>query len=334
MHITGSSVNSVAEAPDGRAVAGASMAPTRPKVVILVLNWNGRSDTAECLESLARLDYQPVQVIVIDNGSTDGSVGWLRERFPQITLVENGVNLGFCMGNNIGIQHALAGGADYVMLLNNDATLAPDALTRLVAAGEADPAVGILGPKTYAKGHDNILYSAGIRWHASLGYGASIGLYEVDRGQYDHSCEREAIGGFVFLVKRAVLETIGVLDTDYFAYYEEVDFCMRARAAGYRCRYVAEAMAWHKGHGTNAGVLRAFLMQRNQLMFMRKRATLRNRLVFFAYFFLYRGPKLTLLHLVRGRFGELAIMMKAVLWHFGLFRRDNPVTAQSRGAAA
>src|SRR5258708_31966851 len=113
------------------------MTERRPSVTILILNWNGRDDTVQCLDSLARLDYQPLEIILLDNGSTDDSVAFFRTRYPSITVIDNGANLGFSEGCNVGLRHAVATGADYVMLLNNDATLAPDALARLVAAGPA-----------------------------------------------------------------------------------------------------------------------------------------------------------------------------------------------------
>jgi GT2 family glycosyltransferase len=300
-----------------------------PKVAIIILNWNGRDDTIRCLDSLAKTDYEPLDILLVDNGSIDDSVAVLRERYPQITMIENPVNLGFCEGNNIGIRRAMATDADYIMLLNNDATLAPDAVRRLVAAGEADPHVGILGPKTYSMEHPGVIYSTGIAWYPAMGVAEAIGMGEPDRGQFDQSCDRPAVGGHAFFIKRAVVESIGGLDPDYFAYFEEMDFCMRARAAGFASRYVADAVVWHKGHGSNAGRLRAYLLQRNQLMFVRKNSNLFQRLAFFTYFLSYRMPKLILVYLIARRFGDLGIFLKAVTWHVGIFRRDNPVVAQS-----
>ena len=306
----------------------------RPEVTILVLNWNGCDDTIRCLDSLARLDYRPLSVIVLDNGSADDSVARLRSSYPRITLIENGVNLGFCEGNNIGIRRALAAGADYVMLLNNDATLAPDAVSRLVAAGEADPTIGILGPKTYLMGRGSTILTTGLRWSPYKGYSAPIGLAEPDRGQYDRSCERQAVGGHAFLIKRRVLEAIGGLDTDYFAYYEEVDFCLRARKAGFISYYVAEALCWHRSQGSNAGALRSYLLHRNQVLFARKNAAPWQLAVFLPYFVLFRAPKTALIYLARGRFADLRIFLLALLWHVGLCRRNNPVAAQARTSAA
>ncbi len=306
------------------------MAERQPSVTILILNWNGRDDTVECLDSLAQLQYHPLEIVLLDNGSTDDSVAFFRTHYPSATVVDNGVNLGFSEGCNVGIRHALAAGADYVMLLNNDATLAPDALGRLVAAGEADERIGILGPKTYHTGHGKRIYSTGFRVFPYRGYGQLIGFREMDRGQYDESCDRPALSGHAFLIKRRVIETLGGLDPDYFAYYEEIDFCLKARAAGFACRYVADAVAWHKGQSAPAGLLRDYLLQRNQLMFARKNARRHHLLIFLAYFVLYRAPKVIALYVFRGRFAELRIFLMAVLWHVGLFRRDNPVAAQSR----
>jgi len=120
-----------------------------PFVLVLVLNWNGWRDTLKCLSSLKGLDYQNSRVIVVDNGSTDDSVIWIRRAYPEIELVETGVNLGFAGGNNVGIRYALKHGAKYAWLLNNDTLVAPNTLTEMVMIAKANPKVGAVGSVIY-----------------------------------------------------------------------------------------------------------------------------------------------------------------------------------------
>jgi len=120
-----------------------------PLVFIIVLNWNGKDDTLECLGSLQQLDYPNFETVVVDNGSTDGSEDVIRSAFPSVNFIQTGRNLGYAGGNNVGIKHALSHGADYVWLLNNDTTVDPNALTALVETAQADPKIAVVGSKIF-----------------------------------------------------------------------------------------------------------------------------------------------------------------------------------------
>src|SRR5436190_7401977 len=135
-----------------------------PSVAVIVLNWNGRDDTLACLESLAGLNYDNFQVMVVDNGSTDGSVGAIRPRFPGVEIIETGRNLGFAEGNNVGIRLALDRGMDYVFLLNNDTVVDPSLLSELVAAAERCPEGGIFGAQILYHSDPLKIWFAGARW--------------------------------------------------------------------------------------------------------------------------------------------------------------------------
>jgi len=243
-----------------------------PQVVIIVLNWNGLNDTLECLESLSRLDYPVYEVMVVDNGSSDGSVSVIRERFPFVTVIENGENLGYAGGNNVGLRYALARGTDYALLLNNDTEAAPDSLRLLVGAAEADPAVGIAGPTIYYYDQPQVIWSAGgaIDWRRGQTW--MVGLDERDVAQFGQEPrEVDFVTGCALLVKRAVLERAGLLDERFFAYYEETEWCVRARRAGFKVVHVPRAHIWHK----ISPVARAdspvvhYYMTRNRLLFLR-----------------------------------------------------------------
>ena len=172
--------------------------PNEPCVVIIVLNWNGKEDTVECLRSLQQLSYQNFEILVVDNGSTDGSVAWFRQELPDITLAENNTNLGFAEGNNVGIRCAIRRGADYVLLLNNDTIVNKDFLTYLVAVAENDPSIGFAGPKVYHcnfKGRKDVLSFAGATTDVATGRVYRFGQNTIDRGQYDSMREVDYVEG-------------------------------------------------------------------------------------------------------------------------------------------
>ncbi|MGC9358694.1 MAG: glycosyltransferase family 2 protein [Anaerolineae bacterium] len=217
-----------------------------PRVVTIVLNWNRREDTLECLRSLEHLTYPKYGVIVVDNGSTDGSVEAVQEAFPSVQLLTNAENLGFAGGNNVGIRHALDGEADYVFLLNNDTVVDAALLDEVVATAETDPQIGLVGPKIYYYDQPDRLWYAGAREQWLRRIPATVGLDELDQGRYDQVRETAFIYGTAMLIRRQVLEDIGLFDERFFAYHEDADFCMRARQAGYRCVYNPRGVIWHK----------------------------------------------------------------------------------------
>jgi GT2 family glycosyltransferase len=243
-----------------------------PEVAIIVLNWNGGDDTLACLESLARLDYPAFKVVVVDNGSSDDSVLAVRERFPKVTLIENGENLGYTGGNNVGFRYALAQRVDYVLPLNNDTEVSPDFLRFLVEAAEADAAVGVAGPTIYYHDEPQVIWSAGgaIDWRRGQTW--MVGLNEPERGQFGQEPrEVEFVTGCALLVKRAVLERAGLLDERFFAYYEEAEWCVRARRAGFKIVHVPQARIWHKISPTvQADSPQVhYYMSRNRLLFLK-----------------------------------------------------------------
>jgi len=239
-------------------------------VGIVVLNWNRPDHTIACLTSLRELDYPSCEVVVIDNGSADGSPTAVRRLFPGVAVVENGCNLGFAAGSNVGIAYLVRRGVDYVLLLNDDAEVATDLLGVLVDVAEADPSIGILGPTIYYYDPANVIWSAGgsidargRARHLRLGELGDAGLKPVQDVDY--------VTGCVLLVRREVVERVGALDERFFAYYEEAEWCARARRAGYRVVYVPRARAWHKIDPAARNHSRSYLYltARNRLLYLR-----------------------------------------------------------------
>ena len=244
-----------------------------PLVYVIILNWNRAEDTAECVDSVLKMDYPNHKVVVVDNGSADGSPEVLRTRFPTIEVIANGVNLGCAAGNNIGIEHALRRKADYVFLLNNDTIVDRALLRELVIVGEVNPQVGILGPKIYYYEDPDRIWFVGANRNPIAFTVINRALGKKDKGQFDQAREVGFICGAGMLVKREVWERIGLLDTRYFMYYEDSDFCVRAKASGYKLLYVPKAKMWHKVPVNRQGEMsptKLYYRARSGLRFLRK----------------------------------------------------------------
>jgi GT2 family glycosyltransferase len=219
-------------------------------VHIVILTFNNSQDTGECLDSLAGLAYPDFAVTVVDNGSCDGSLERLRRDYPQVTFIRNEENLGFSAGNNVGIRHALQAGADLIWLLNNDTVVHPAALSRLVEAAEAAPRAGILGSKVYFYSEPERVHFAGGRVKKSLGRGIHLGMDGLDDGREGPAVESDFVTGASLAVRAEMIRQVGLLDPGFFLYLEDLDWCLRARRAGWRVLYVPSSRIWHKVNAT------------------------------------------------------------------------------------
>jgi hypothetical protein len=219
---------------------------TQPSVICVILNTNRKDDTLECIESLSSCSYSNKKIIVLDNHSTDGSVVAIREAYPDVQIIELVENLGYAGNNNVGIAAALDQEADWVFVLNEDIILDGKCIEKLVNVGESDPQIGIVGPLVYHHNEPNVIQSAG----GILGkYWESIhlGKNELDRGQFTTPRSVEWISGCAILVRRTAIDQAGMLDKDYFIYWEETEWCIRIGRVGWKIVHVPEAKIWHKG---------------------------------------------------------------------------------------
>lgn len=216
-------------------------------VYIIILNWNGLQDTAPCIESCRKLEYSNRRIVVVDNGSSDGSEEILRERFPDIHVIQTGGNLGFAGGNNTGMRYALKEGADYIWLLNNDTVVDAHCLDFLIAAAEAEPAAGMIGNKILYHDRPEIIWYAGgtVDLHAG-GMTHHTGKDRRDDGSYDDPGPAGYITGCSILAKKEMVRDIGELDENYFLYFEDVDWSLRAARSGWKLYYEPKARLWHK----------------------------------------------------------------------------------------
>lgn len=262
-----------------------------PKVAIIILNWNGKEDTIECLESLKHITYLNYEILLVDNGSTDGSVECLRERYPEMVIIENEKNLGFAEGNNVGIRRAMEKNVDYVLLLNNDTVVDSEFLGELVLNMRSDLKIGFVGPKVYYydyNGRKDVLNFAGGGINLWKGKTYHIGLNEADIGQYDEAREVDYVEGSCVLVRTYMLKKIGLLNSAYFTYWEENEWCMRGHRVGYKAFFAPKAKIWHKIGASNVGTTKQYYMARNMFWFMKEYTSKTQYILFLLYFFGYK----------------------------------------------
>ncbi len=261
------------------------------KIVIIILQWNNSADTIACLESILQIDYPHFEVILVDNGSRPEEIAAVRSAFKELICIENGKNLGFAEGNNIGIQEALKRQAEYLLLLNNDTIVDKHILTAFVSAAENNRDAGVLGAKIYYFDEPTTLWYAGGNVNLQSFRCYHEGCTESDLNKR-HETVREtnyACGCALFITREAV-EKVGMMDPRFFLIWEEIDWCWRIRKAGYRCLFVPQARVWHKisqsFEGGNRGPSWQYYYFRNRLLFIQKHIPIKKRLAFYATTFL------------------------------------------------
>jgi hypothetical protein len=241
-----------------------------PLVYIVILTLNHRDMTADCLRSVLQMTYPHYRVVIVDNGSTDGTVEFVKERFPDVTVIANSRNLGFAAGCNVGIRHAMAEGADYVLLLNNDTLVPPDLLDHLIA--QALPNAGILMPRISYSDEPGRLWFAGSRRHWLTLDARDFGPYGPRQIHDNELCAVDYVFGTAMLIRRAVLERVGLFDEAFFMYYEDMDFCLRVRAAGFELYYVPGVTVQHRVSASTSThpPIRYYHKARSSVYFFRK----------------------------------------------------------------
>lgn len=252
------------------------------KIFIVVLNWNGKKLTLNCLDSLRKTigKREDVFLVLVDNNSSDDSVRVFRKlRFPfKFHLIVNKKNIGWSGGHNVGIKYALENGASAILLLANDAIVTKGVVDNLKLVLFSDVSIGIVSPKIYHLGTNEqpLIYNAGNILNKFTYRGKDLGNGEMDLGQYNSVFETDYVTGTAITVKREVFEKIGFFDDNFFLYYEDVDFCYRAKKIGYKCVFAQKAIIYHKGAATTrvGSPLHTYYNSRNRLLFLEKHAPL------------------------------------------------------------
>jgi len=236
------------------------------RVAIVVLNWNGWQDTLACIASLQATTYADFRIVLVDNSSTDGSVDHFQRALPSVELLQTGANLGFGGGCNVGIRHALAQGAEFVWLINSDATVDPGALSALVRVADQNPLAGAIG---------SVLFDADAVTRVQLWGGGRVGLW------LGRSVHRQAPGPIDFvsgasvLLRSAALKQVGQFDeASFFMYWEDTDLGFRLRKAGWKLAVAEDSKIWHK-QSTSLGLGNPLLDEyatRSCVRFLRRHA--------------------------------------------------------------
>jgi GT2 family glycosyltransferase len=217
-----------------------------PSVTIVILNWNGWQDTLACAASCRLLSWPNLRIIIVDNGSTDSSEERLREHITDLDIIQTGENLGFAGGCNVGIRHAMELGADFVWLLNNDAVVEPASLTALTVALQNDTEAACAGSKIYYLDDPQRIWFAGGIWENGWLRLRQRGAGRIDHGEFDAPKRVAALSGCSMLLRSQAIERLGLLNEDYFLYWEDVDWCARAGKAGFTVLFTPSSRVWHK----------------------------------------------------------------------------------------
>jgi GT2 family glycosyltransferase len=207
-------------------------------VFIVVLNWNGWHDTLACLESLQQLQDTHAEIVVVDNASTDDSVPRIREAYPSIKLLQSATNLGFGGGCNLGLRHAIQAGAQFVWLVNSDATVEPSALSELLAFAMAQPQAGVVG---------SVIFEAGQKDKVQVWGGGRVDLWRGTSRHLQSAGALDFVSGASMLLRVQALHNTGLFDEQtYFMYWEDTDLCFRLRRQGWHLAVAERSRIWHK----------------------------------------------------------------------------------------
>lgn len=284
-----------------------------PKVSIVILNYNGKDVLGGCLSSVFAVDYPNLEVILVDNNSRDGSFETAKGNFSKAVFIKNTENLGFSAGNNVGIRFALEKMADYVLLLNNDTRVERNFVTKLLEVAENDDGIGILSPLIFKGKTKDVWFSGGkINWFKMKAFhNSNIGKKELK------SYPTEIISGCSMLIKKKVFERIGLLDEDYFLYWEDTDFSYRAKKAGFKRVIVPGSAVCHYEESKKRKVNKAYWLVISGLIFFKKNTPLWLRPWVFLYVILRKAKNF--LDIKKGNNIELALSVKKA---YGDFRRE------------
>lgn len=285
-------------------------------VSIIIVNWNGKENLRGCFQSLAKISYSPYEIILVDNGSNDGSVEMVKKLTKlnkRIKLIGNKENLGFAKANNQGFKKAKG---KYILLLNSDTKVAPDFLTKLIGVMEKDEKISVVQPKIIFMDSKRLqaggafLTNTGFLYH--YGYGK-----DPNNGKYNHRMEIFSANGSCMLVKREVIEKVGLFDPDFFCYFEETDFCWRVWLAGYKIVYVPDSVIYHKGAQSAQRLPISFIQYhsfKNRLCTYLKNFSFKNLFrIFLPHLLLCEISALA--YLVTGKPGYTFAIQRAIFWN-------------------
>jgi len=288
----------------------------RPLVTIVTINYNQLGLTCELLDSLRKVTYPALEVIVVDNNSAEDPTTVITERYPEVKLIVSRENLGFAGGNNLGIK---ASRGEYLLFLNNDTEVDPGFLEPLVEMFESNPLAGAASSKIlYHNSGEIIQYAGSTRIDPFTGRSKRIGYMEKDNGQYKSIKETDLAHGAAMMVPKRVIDKTGMMPEFFFLYYEEVDWCESIKKAGYKIYVVPDSKVYHKesmsiGKGST---LKTYYMTRNRLLYMRRNTAGFKKLTWILFFLFFSLPKNTLMYTLKRDLQHAKAFWKGLAWNF------------------
>jgi len=288
------------------------------KVSIITVNYNQRQVTDDLLNSIIKYNtYYETEIIVVDNGSDINSKPYWKVKYPNFIFIRSEKNLGFAGGNNLGIQSATG---DFLFLVNNDTIFTPNLIDILVQTLLMNSQVGIISPKLLYFDQPHVLQYVG---YTEMNYytarNSCIGQYEIDNGQYDSVIGKTAFAhGAAMMVRRSVINKVGLMADNFFLYYEELDWCERAKKAGFEIWINTNVSIYHK-ESISVGkksALKEYFMNRNRILFIRRNAPLFPKILFFFYFILFVIPRNILSYFKDNNFNYSKQLFRAIYWNF------------------
>ncbi|MGC1242673.1 MAG: glycosyltransferase family 2 protein [Chryseosolibacter sp.] len=287
-----------------------------PVVTIITINYNQLQLTCELLDSLRKVTYPAVEIIVVDNHSKEDPTPVITAKYPEVKLIASPENLGFAGGNNLGIQ---ASRGEYLLFLNNDTEVHPGFLEPFVALFESNPGAGAASSKIlYHNSGETIQYAGSSSIDPFTGRSKRIGYMEKDNGQHNVQQETDLAHGAAMMVPRRVINEVGMMPEFFFLYYEEVDWCESIKRAGYKIFFVPESKVYHKesmsiGKGST---LKTYYMTRNRLLYMRRNTTGFKKMTWILFFMFFTLPKNALMFTVKRDLEHAKAFWKGLFWNF------------------
>lgn len=245
---------------------------SQPQILAIILNWKQPEITIECIQALQQMTYRHLAILVLDNGSGDDSCEKLKKNSDNIEIIALPKNLGFAGGCNWGMRHAKKLGYDWVLLINNDAFAAPDMLTHLVKEIEDD--VALLAPKIFYEEEPSLIWFAGANQHKLILEMRDSGQKKSDNPRWK-TRDVDYLVGTCLLVNLGVVWDVGLLNEGYFMYYEDLDWSILLRKAGYRLRFVSRAHLYHRvslSTGGEGSALHRYYLARSSVLFFHRHA--------------------------------------------------------------
>lgn len=262
-----------------------------PLLSIITVNYNGLEDTVELLDSLQKYVSIPHEVIVVDNGSLVNEVILIQEKYPDIICIRSDKNLGFSGGNNLGIRRSKG---TYIFLINNDTVVKDNSMIELIQMFESNPNIGGISPMIkYADGSNIIQYAGSTPLSAITLRNSTIGLGEIDRGQYNSPQKTTFLHGAAMMLRREVIDIVGLMPEVFFLYYEEMDWSTQIINKGYDIWYNPLCIIYHKESRSvgRESILKAFYMTRNRLLYAWRNRSGLKKFLSLAYLFLIATPR-------------------------------------------